>query len=312
MTSCVRGVWAAALTPLHADLSINLDQLIAHTHRLYEQGCDGVAILGTTGEANSFSMHERLSLIERAGAEAFSADRIMVGVGCCAQAETIELSRASIEAGFPNLLMLPPFFYKGVSEEGLFRSYADIIEKLNDDRARIIVYDIPPMTGLEMSVDLLERLRNAFPNIIAGVKDSSGKWEDMEEACERLPNFSVFAGTEKYLLPILRAGGAGCISATANVTSRILENLLEHWRAPLADSLQDYATKLRMTLQAYPPAPALKELMARSTGDIDWRNVRPPIMPLAETKRQSLVDDLQMLNFDITTMSATVPMRSAS
>ncbi len=310
MTTCTGGVWAAALTPMNADLSIDLDRLTAHVFWLFDRGCDGVALLGTTGEANSLSLKERLAVIDAAGAAGFSSHKIMTGVGCCAAGDTLELSRAAIAAGYPNLLMLPPFYYKGVSEEGLFRSYANIIEELNDDRARIIVYDFPQMTGLEISADLLVRLRDAFPDTVIGVKDSSGNWDDMKEACDRLPGFSVFAGTEKYLLPVLRAGGAGCISATANVTSPILANLMANWQNSAADGLQEAVAQLRMTLQTYPPAAALKELMAAYTGKQTWRNLRPPMVNLINEKIESLLSDLHKIDFDVKDLSKTTEPQS--
>ncbi len=298
MTDCSGGVWAATLTPMNADLSVNLDRLMAHVAWLFERGCDGVALLGTTGEANSLSLKERLALIDAAGQADFGAAKIMTGVGCCAAGDTLELSRDAIAAGYPNLLMLPPFYYKGVSDEGIFRSYAEIIEKLDDDRARIIIYDFPQMTGLEISADLLVRLRRAFPDTVIGIKDSSGNWDDMKEACDRLPGFSVYAGTEKFLLPVLRAGGAGCISATANVTSPVMANLLANCDSDNADELQEGVTKLRMTLQAFPAAPGLKELMARATGINEWRGVRPPFVNLGDEKVEQLLSDLHKINFD--------------
>lgn len=306
MTTCTGGVWAATLTPMNADLSVDLGRLSAHIAWLFDRGCDGVALLGTTGEANSLSLKERLTLIEAIGDANYQADKIMTGVGCCAAGDTLELSRAAIDAGYHNLLMLPPFFYKGVSEDGLFRAYANIIEKLNDDRARIVVYDIPQMTGLEMSVDLLVRLRNAFPDTVIGVKDSSGNWDDMKEACDRLPGFSVFAGTEKYLLSVLRSGGAGCISATANVTSPVLAGLMANWRGSSADALQEYATRLRMTLQAYPAAPALKELMAISSGEPGWRALCPPIMNMSKEQVENMLNDLQKISFNVKSLSKDV------
>ena len=298
MTECNGGVWAATLTPMNKDLSVDLDQLINHVSGLFDRGCDGVALLGTTGEANSLSLEERLALIDAAGKAGFGAEKIMTGVGCCSEGDTLILARAAIDAGYPNLLMLPPFYYKGVSEEGIFQSYANIIEKLNDDRARIIIYDFPQMTGLEISADLLVRLRRAFPDSVIGIKDSSGNWDDMKEACDRLPGFAVYAGTEKYLLPVLRAGGAGCVSATANVTSPGMANLLANWENDTADRLQDDVTNLRMTLQAYPAAPGLKALMASATDTPEWRTVRPPFVNLSDDQEKQLLNDLKQIGFN--------------
>ena len=306
MTDCSGGVWAATLTPMNADLSIDLEHLMTHVAWLYDRGCNGVALLGTTGEANSLSLEERLSLINAAGKANFGAEKIMTGVGCCAAGDTLALSRAAIDAGYPNLLMLPPFYYKGVSEEGIFRSYANIIEKLNNDSVRIIIYDFPQMTGLEISANLLVRLRRTFPDTVIGIKDSSGNWDDMKEACDRLPGFSVYAGTEKFLLPVLRAGGAGCISATANVTSPGMANLLANWEDDSADRLQEDVTRLRMTLQNYPAAPGLKSLMAHAKDTPEWQNLRPPFVNLSDDEKEQMFNDLAEVGFDTKNLSTSI------
>ena len=300
------GVWAAALTPLNHDLSINTERLIAHAGWLLGNGCDGVALLGTTGEANSFSLEERLALIDAAGKAALPPEKIMIGVGCCATSDTVRLSAAALAAGYHNLLMLPPFFYKGavVSETGIFEAYATTIDRLADPRARIFLYDIPPMTGLEMSVALLSRLKSAFPDVIAGVKDSSGNFDDMQQACDSISDFSVFAGTETYLLPILKAGGKGCISATANVTSGVLARVMQNWQQPGAEALQARATELRLTLQNYPATAALKAIMAVHSGHQDWLNLRPPLTLLTSAQEQTMVAQLQAIGFDPNTLDA--------
>lgn len=306
MTHHVDGVWAATLTPLKPDMAIDLDHLISHVRWLLANGSDGVALLGTTGEANSFSVDERLALIEAVGKAQLPADRIMIGVGCCATSDTVRLSRAALAAGYHNLLMLPPFFYKGaaVTDQGIFESYARTIDMLDDARAKIIVYDIPPMTGLDISVALLGRLKAAFPEIIAGVKDSSGNWDDMQQACAEIPDFSVFAGTETFLRPILLAGGKGCISATANVTSGVLAHVMRDWKSPGGEEMQARATKLRLVLQKYPPAPALKAIMAKHSGQDIWKPLRPPLLPMAEPQQQALFADLEAIGFDPATLDA--------
>lgn len=274
------GAWVAALTPLNDDLSIDQGAYGAYLRWLGDNGADGVVALGTTGEANSFSLEERRSLIASLTKAGLSPDRLMVGTGCCSAPETITLTRAAIDAGFPTVLMLPPFYYKTVSDEGLFQAYARVIEAIRDPRFKMLVYDIPPMTGFPISVALLARLREAFPGIVIGVKNSSGDWSAMEAALKTLPGFQVFAGSEQFLLPTLRAGGPGCISAVANVTSRSLAALMAKARTAEADALQQAATHIRVTLQKFPTIPALKEITAQRTGNARWRLMRPPLVAL--------------------------------
>lgn len=299
MSNTLRGVWTAALTPQNEDLSVDFDALVAHYRWLLASGSDGIAVLGTTGEANSFSVAERRALIERVGEAGFAPNEIIIGTGCCAFPDTVELTRAALAAGYANILMLPPFFYKGVSDDGLFRAYGDVIERVGDDAMGIYVYDFPKMTGLEISPDLLVRLHEAFPETIVGVKDSSGSWPDMLEVAERIPGFGTFAGTERYLLATLRAGGAGCISATANVTCGLAAELYARWQDEGADALQERVTQVRLALEAYPAVPALKEIMAAHTGRAGWRHARPPMVALSDQVRADLFRDLEAIGFTL-------------
>ncbi len=290
MTDIARGAWAAALTPLNADLSIDTDAYLTHARALLGEGCAGIAALGTTGEANSFTLAERLALIEALGEAALPPERVMIGVGCCAIPDTIALTRAALAAGYVNVLMLPPFYYKNVSDEGVFRAYAQAIESVGDPRLKVIVYDFPQMTGLTISTELLARLRQAFDGIVVGVKNSSGHWPAMEAALAELPGFLVFAGSEQFLLPTLRAGGLGCISATANVTAASLARLIAREREADADALQDEITGTRLALQRFPTVPALKEIMALRTRRDGWRRLRAPLVNLTPPEAVRLAE----------------------
>ncbi len=290
MNDIARGAWTASLTPLNDDLSIDTGATLAHVRWLLAQGSAGVVALGTTGEANSFSVSERLALITALGAAGFAPDRIIVGTGCCAAPDTIALTRAVLDAGFTNVMLLPPFYYKGVSDEGLFGAFAHVIESVNDPRLRVLIYDFPLQTGLRISVDLLARLEAAFRGIVIGVKNSSGDWAAMEATLNQMPSFQVFAGTEQFLLPALRAGGPGCISATANVTAAALADLVAHWRDGDADARQGRITSTRLMLQGFPTIPALKEIMAYAAGRARWRRLRPPLVNLSEGDAAKLID----------------------
>ena len=165
------------------------------------------------------STGEKLELLDALTEAGIAAERMMPGTGCCALSDSLALTRKAVELGCAGVLMLPPFYYKGVSDEGLFRSYAEIIERVGDARLRIYLYHIPQVAQVPISLALIERLLKAYPGTIAGVKDSSGDWDNTRAMLERFQpqGFDVFAGSETFLLATLRGGGAGCISATANV-----------------------------------------------------------------------------------------------
>ncbi len=299
MQSPLKGVWAAALTPQGDDLAADMPAMLDHHRWLLANGCDGIALGGTTGEANSFTVGERRRMIEAASEAGFRADQMMIGVGCCAIPDTVELAAAALDAGFPNTLMLPPFYYKGVSDDGLYQAYADTFERIGDDRLRVYVYDFPTMTGLEISTDLLLRLHQAFPDTVVGVKDSSGRLEDMIAVAEAIPGFGTFAGTEQYLLPVLAAGGAGCISATANVTCALAAAVYRAFLAAdgSAEAAQQDATQVRLMLQNYSAIPSLKEIMYMHGGRPAWRNMRPPMVPLKAAQAAQLARDLAAMGF---------------
>ncbi len=290
MNDFAHGAWTASLTPLNRDFSIDAPAYLAHVRWLLEAGSAGVAALGTTGEANSFSLAERLQVIDALSRSSIERERLAIGTGCCAAPDTIALTRAVLDAGFTNVLMLPPFYYKNVAEDGLFRAYAQIIEAVGDARLRVLIYDFPQMTGLAIGVGLLARLQRAFAGIVVGVKNSSGDWAAMAQALQQLPGFLVFAGSEQFLLATLRAGGPGCISATANVTCAALASLARNWRAPDADAHQDAITRTRLMLQQFPTIPALKEIMAHATGRDAWRRLRPPLVNLSPGDAARLID----------------------
>jgi len=304
MTEIPRGVWAASLTPMDEHLNIDTDIYIHHILNLLGQGCNGVALFGTTGEANSFSVSEKMLVLASVIKAGIDPTRLMVGTGCCAVSETISFTKSAIDFGFVNFLVLPPFYYKGVSAQGVFNAYAQLIAFLPQTGINIIIYDIPQVSGVEISLELLMRLRTAFPQTIKGVKNSTGNWAAIEATCEAMPGFAVFAGTEQYLLPTLQAGGAGCISATANVTSRKLGEIYEQRDKPSATELQVTATKTRLMLQQFPPASALKQIIANTSRRKIWLNIRPPLTELSTDKIQQLFDVLRTsglaLNHDIT------------
>ncbi len=292
-----RGVFAAALTPLRPDRAPNLAAYLRHARWLLDRGCDGLGVLGTTGEANSLTVEQRLGLIE-AVAEALPPDRLLVGTGSCSLGDAVRLTRACLDAGLRHVLMLPPFYYKPVDEDGLFGFFAAVIEAAGDPELRLFLYNFPRLTGVPLSLALYARLRRAYGPVIAGTKDSSGVWPDIERTCRELPDFVTFAGTESYLLATLRAGGAGCISATANLTAPLCRAVYRAWHTgdqARADALQNRLTTVRQALEGAPTIAALKALMRQRTGEAVWDTILPPLLPLGAEQASALAGRLDEL-----------------
>lgn len=291
------GVLSPVLTPFKKDLRPDAERFVVHCRWLLEQGATGLAVFGTTSEANSLSVKERIELLEALIADGIDPKLLMPGTGCCALTDSVRLTAHAVRNGCGGVLMLPPFYYKGVSDDGLFANIAEVIERVGDDRLRIYLYHFPQMAVLGYSLNLIERLIKTYPSIVVGVKDSSGDWSNTEAMLKRFPGFDVFPGSEVFLLPGLRGGGAGCITATANVNAAMVRNLYDRWQTPQADALQQEITTLRKVIQAYPMIPALKQIIAHYRGDDAWTTVRPPLVRLSEAQARSLIADLEQKNF---------------
>jgi 4-hydroxy-tetrahydrodipicolinate synthase len=292
-----KGVLAAVLTPMGDDLAPDHAAFSAHCNRLLAAGCHGLSVFGTTGEANSLSVGERLAAFEALLESGVPAQTLLPGTGSCALTDTVRLSRAALDAGTAGVLVLPPFYYKGVGDEGLFRFFAEVVERIGDDRLRLYLYHIPQMTGVDLGLPLISRLLEAYPGAIAGTKDSSGDKDRITTLCREFPNFSTFAGTEALLLETLRNGGEGCISATVNVTSRLARRVYDahaSGRDDEARALQERLSALRASIEAYPMIPALKTIMANLTEEEAWRNLRPPLSGLGEKRAGKLLDEVPL------------------
>jgi 4-hydroxy-tetrahydrodipicolinate synthase len=292
------GVLSPVLTPFNEDLSPNADLLIRQCRWLV--ACNvGLAFFGTNSEANSLSLDERLSLLEALVEAGLPTDRMMPGTGCCALPDTVALTKRAVELGCGGVLMLPPFYYKGLSDEGLFRAYARVIEQVADDRLRIYLYHIPPVAQVPITLSLIDMLLKEFPGIIAGIKDSSGDWDNTKAMLERFQphGFDVFAGSETFLLDTLRGGGAGCISATANVNPRAIAHLAETWQQDDANQQQAGLNRVRMIFQRLPMIAAMKAAVAHYSGISTWSTLRPPLVELSDQARNELLAALDEIDF---------------
>ena len=293
----LQGLLSPVVTPFKADLAVDADRLIRHCRWLLTQNC-GLAVFGTNSEANSLSLDERLLLLDRLIEAKLDPARMMPGTGCCALSDSVRLSKRAVELGCAGVLMLPPFYYKGVSDDGLFRSFAEVIERVGDARLRIYLYHIPPVSNVPITLNLIARLLRAYPGTVAGVKDSSGDWRNTEAMLKEFPGvFDVFAGSESFLLANMRGGGMGCISATANINPAAIHDLFAHWREADADQRQARLNDLRFAMQKFPMIPALKHTVARFGGDPAWKTVRPPLTALTAEQGAALDRELDQRHF---------------
>lgn len=294
-----KGVFSAVLTPLNADMSPNLDLMAEHCKWLLGNGCDGLAILGTTGEANSFGLKERISIIEGIVERGVPGDVLMPGTGCCAVIDTVNLTKAALDVGAKGVLMLPPFYYKNMSDQGLFDAFSQVIDDVADERLNVYLYHFPQMSNVPISHDLIEMLLKAYPNTVAGMKDSSGVLENMTGAAERFPGFDCFSGADDLLLPLMRKGGVGCITAASNICSAIDAKVYNDWVAngdtPEVEAAHDILGQIRKLLSSYPLPVALKALTARNTGNDEWLRARSPFVQLSETERTALYDSFDAI-----------------
>jgi 4-hydroxy-tetrahydrodipicolinate synthase len=293
------GILSPVITPFNRDLSPDADRLADHCRWLLSKQT-GLAVFGTNSEANSMSADEKISLLDRLVDNGIQPSRLMPGTGCCALTDTVRLTRHAVQLGCGGVLMLPPFYYKNVSDSGLFRSYSEVIERVGSARLRIYLYHIPPVAQVGLSVALIESLVRRYPDTVVGIKDSSGDWNNTQALIARgWDDFRVFAGSEIFLLQTLRAGGAGCISAMANIIPIAIHRLYAAWQAADADAAQQKLSEFRQLMQRYPVIPALKAVVARYSGEPQWSTVRPPLEELSAAQYKSLMAALEKQGFDM-------------
>lgn len=295
----IRGVFCAAATPVTDAGEIDTARFIRHAGNLIADGCTGIALLGTTGEANSFSTTERKSLLESVLTAGIAPSQLMPGTGHCAIPETIELTRHALSLGVNQVVMLPPFYYKSVSDDGVFNAYARIIDGVADERLRIILYHIPQMSAVPIGFALIERLIAAYPGTVAGIKDSAGEFSNMLALVKTFPGFSVFAGADPLMKPLLEAGGHGCITATSNLIGKQLATVFAHFAdgsmAREVEAAQNHIAAARGISNRFAQIPAVKALVAHRYDDDAWANVRPPLVKLSTAQRAELAGAMEAL-----------------
>jgi len=319
MSEPISGVLAPVVTPFKADLAPDSERFVAHCKWLLSQNC-GLAVFGTNSEANSLSMEERALLLDELVAAGVDPSRMMPGTGCCSIMETVKLTKQAVGNGCAGVLMLPPFYYKDVGEEGLYRYFSEVAQRVGDARLKIYLYHIPPVAVVGITTGLVERLLAAYPNAIAGMKDSSGDWNNTRtfldafsvQAAGPAPTagaartFDVFVGSESFLLANMRNGGVGTISATANVNPAAIYELYQNALGTSASTpaeLEDQQARLNVVRQVFSSRKfpsmiaALKQAIAIYADDPAWRTVRPPLVEFTPEQTNLLAVELETTKF---------------
>jgi 4-hydroxy-tetrahydrodipicolinate synthase len=306
----MRGALAPVITPFRSDLSIDPGRLERHCRWLLANRC-GLALFGTNSEGNSLSVDEKAAALDRLIEAGLPAARMMPGTGHCALPDTIRLTRHAVGLGCGGVLMLPPFYYKGVSDDGLYEAVARVIDGAGDARLRIYLYHIPPVAQVGFSIELIARLLKAFPGIVAGIKDSSGDFSHTRRLLQEFPGWGVFCGNELDLVEAMGLGAVGCISATCNVNAGEIAFLAEEWQSSKAENRQKAANAVRGAIAKFPMIPALKALAGRFHDDAGWRTVRPPLTPLGAAERDALFAATAGLDFSMRQPAAALAAAEA-
>jgi 4-hydroxy-tetrahydrodipicolinate synthase len=303
----IKGVLSPVVTPFKADLSPDRERFVAHCKWLMSHNC-GLAVFGTNSEANSLAADERMTMLDAVVAAGVNTSRMMPGTGCCSIAETVKLTSHAVKHGCAGVLMLPPFYYKGVSEEGLYRHYSEVVQRVGDARLKIYLYHIPPVAVVGITPGLVERLLKAYPNAIAGMKDSSGDWNNTKIFLDAFAKhgFDVFVGSESFLLANMKNGGVGTISATANVNPGAIHKLYSEWQNADAEQQQQRLNLVRDTVgKKYVMISALKQTIAIYSSDPAWARVRPPLIELTADQARSLASELKEIGFTMPGLKRT-------
>jgi 4-hydroxy-tetrahydrodipicolinate synthase len=291
-------VFVPVITPFTADLAVDTRRFVGFCKWLVSQRA-GLAVFGTNSEANSLSLAERLELLDALVDGGIDPRVLMPGTGSSALPDAVALTRHAVRRGCGGALVLPPFFYKGVAEDGVYRYYSEIIEKVGSAALQLYLYHIPQVSGVPITLSLIARLREKYPKTVVGIKDSSGDWENTRQVLEQFPGFQVFPASEALLQRALPLGAAGCISATANLQPGTIADYIDNWSRPDAERLNARLSAVRLRMQSTTMIPALKAVVAHHADDQAWLTVRPPLSGIAPSEAQKLVADLAALGFEM-------------
>ncbi len=295
----LRGIWPALLTPLTPSLDIDHARLLRHCQGLLAAGCGGLTLFGTTGEGPSFSVAERKQALQALIDGGIAPAQILVSTSCAALPETVDLSRHATERGCAGCLILPPFFLKGVPDQGVLDAYQWIIDRVDHPELKVMLYHIPQVAGVGLSVELVAELHKRYPHLILGLKDSSCQIEQsLAFARAVMPPMQVWVGNELDVQTMSALGTRGAVSGVANMLPRLVGKLVTEAGSSQAKVQLTRVQQFLQILGGYGLTAALKGVMAELDQDAGWRRVRPPLVSLSDAEVQRLRGQLQVFALD--------------
>ena len=289
----MKGTYAASLTPVNSDRTINKELFLEHCKYLLAQGADGLAIFGTTGEANSFNLDEKIETLNYLVDNNINSEKLIPGTGQCSIKDTVKFSQIAAKLKVKGVLVLPPFYYKNLQEEGVVDYYKNVFEDTGENSLNYVLYNIPQVSGVEITISIIEKLIHSFPDNVVGIKDSSGNIDNMLRIIKSIDNFSLFSGSDSLALKVCKQGGAGAITATSNITTKLLSYILNNYqdenKIENFQLLQDLQVKIRDTLFSSEPISALKAYFSVKNNDLNWNRVLPPLTAINNPKDDKTV-----------------------
>ena len=277
-------IYSAALTPINDDLSINKNLYLEHCQYLMKQGHDGLAIFGTTGEANSFSIKEKCDTIDFLLSNNLDSNLLIPGTGSSSVEDAIQLTKFAEKNKSRAVLLLPPFYYKNVSDEGIINYFRKIIETVGSSDFHYLLYNIPQTTSVVLNFNIIETLLKLYPNNIVGIKDSSGNIDSMLKTVKYFQDLALFCGHDSLALKIYKRGGAGAITAGTNIAGRLLSfiinNINKEKEIEDFNSYQALLEQIRETITLEEPISVMKAYFSIINKNADWNKVMPPLKSL--------------------------------
>ncbi len=292
----IHGTYCAALTPLNTDYSINKELFLEHCSNLLSQGLDGLAIFGTTGEGNSFNVNEKIEAVNYLIDNNIGADKLIPGTGQCSVSDTVIYSKAIAKLKVKAVLVLPAFYYKNVSNEGVVEYYKRVIEEVGETDLKYILYNIPQVSGVSIGLEVIEQLIKLFPNNVVGMKESSGNLDNMLKIIKYFNNFSLFSGSDSLALKVCHRGGAGAITACSNISGKLLNYIINNYKKESEiknfQLLQQLQEQIRKTLLLHEPISVLKAFLSAKNHNENWNKVNPPLIKILHPKDHKTVMNL--------------------
>ena len=289
----INGTYCATLTPVNTDFSINKKLFLEHCNNLLTEGLDGIGIFGTTGEANSFNVEEKIEAINFLIDNNIDPDKIISGTGKCSIKDTVKLTKHAAKLKVKAVLLLPPFYYKNVEEEGVVEYFKKIVEQVGENSLKYLLYNIPQISGISISTGIIKKLIKLYPSNFVGMKDSSGDINNMLKIIQSFKDFSLFSGSDILAQEICKKGGAGAITATSNISGKLISYIINNYNNEKnINNFQDLQVQIRSTLFSNEPISTLKAFLSVKNNEKSWNKVLPPLSTINDPKNNKTVMDL--------------------